>query len=95
MTIAVEVADCDCERLPEALVARGSQKHTRTRGILQQHGHAARGGGFEIRNDQIRLAITVQISHRYIDGIALGGVRDRREEAARMRRVLQQHRNSG
>src|SRR6184192_2234590 len=80
MTVTVEVGDRHTEGLPEALVARGSKKYTRTRGILQQHGHAARGGGSETANDQIRLAVTVQIGHRDIDRSGLGGVGDRRQE---------------
>src|SRR2546421_3805939 len=78
MTVTVEVADRHTEGLSEALVAGGSKKYTRTRRILQQHGHAARGGGSQIGNHQIRLAITVQVSHRDIDRSGLGGVGDRK-----------------
>src|SRR3982074_3135856 len=95
MTVAVEVGDRDPEGLSEARVARTREKYARMRGILQEHGYAAGGGGSEIGNDQVRLAIAVQVSNRDIDRSGLGGVRDRWQEAAGMRRVLQQHRDPG
>ncbi len=64
------------------------------RRIVQQYRDAARWGGAEIRGDDIREAVAVDIRHDEVSRAGLRGIGHRGQKRTGMRRVLQNHRHA-